>query len=250
MAAVNGPQQRALKLPIPLGGGQFEIAARLVIQHQGITGKHQLRPLQRHGAAGLAGIEIGDQPAGGASGQGVIGQTKALQVANPKALLQSAICTGGFKGSAGLVREAEPIGAPFRRFDTRQQQFGCLQLQQFLLQLRGSLALVQQQFACGDISDSKPPALLVIEHNSGQPVVAPGRQHPLFQNGSRGEDTGDIPLQQRPFGCGGFQLIAEGHGMAAAHQFTAVALGGVVGDPCHRDPANGFAPLFAGEGEL
>ena len=77
-----------------------------MIQHQGITGKHQLRPLQRHGAAGLAGIEIGDQPAGGAPGQGVISQAKALQVANPKALLQSAIGAGGFKGGAGLVSEA------------------------------------------------------------------------------------------------------------------------------------------------
>ena len=104
----------------------------------------------------MAGIEIGDQPAGGAPGQGVIGQAKPLQVANPKALLESAIGAGGFKGSAGLLGEAEPIGAPLRRFDARQQQFGRLELQQFLLQLSGSLALVQQQFARRNISDSKP----------------------------------------------------------------------------------------------
>ena len=59
----------------------------------------------------------------------MIGQTKALQVANPKALLQGAICACCFKGSAGLVSEAEPVGAPIRRFNARQQQFGCLELQ-------------------------------------------------------------------------------------------------------------------------
>ena len=45
-------------------------------------------------------------------------------------------------------------------------------------------------------------------------------------------------------------MVAEGHAQAAAHQFGAIALGGVVGNARHRHPAHGLAGFFAGEGEL
>ena len=45
-------------------------------------------------------------------------------------------------------------------------------------------------------------------------------------------------------------MVAEGHAQAAAHQLGAIALGGVVGNACHRHPAHGLAGFLAGEGEL
>ena len=67
--------------------------------------------------------------------------------------------------------------------------------QQFLLQLIGAMAFVQQQLTSGDISPGQPPALVVFQHNSGQPVVTSGRQHPLFQHGAGSQHPGDVAFE-------------------------------------------------------
>ena len=89
-----------------------------------------------------------------------------------------------------------------------------------------------------------------LHHHRRQPVVAAGAEHALLQHGAGGQHPGDVPLEQGTLGGGGFELIAEGHAVALLDQFAAVALGGVVGDARHRDPADRLAAFLAGEGEL
>jgi len=45
----------------------------------------------------------------------------------------------------------------------------------------------------------------------------------LLQHRAGGEHPADVPLEQDPLGGGGFQLVAEGHAEAPAHQLCASA---------------------------
>ena len=95
-----------------------------------------------------------------------------------------------------------------------------------------------------------PMGAAALQHHGAEPVVAAGAEQALLQHRAGGEHAGDVALEQRAFGRRGFQLVAEGHAEAAAHQLGAVALGGVVGDAGHGHTANRFAGFFAGEGQL
>ena len=77
-------------------------------------------------------------------------------------------------------------------------------------------------------------AALSLEGQPGQVVVLLLVQHPLAEGDARGEDFRDpaldeLVLHERRV----LQLVADGHLVAAAHEFLEVALDGVVGEAGH-----------------
>ncbi len=105
------------------------------------------------------------------------------------------------------------------------------------------------EFTGADIGHRQAPAR-ALHHHGAKPVVEAGRQQALFKHRAGGEHPGDAALEQFAFGRGAFQLVAEGDAEAAAHQLSAVALGGMVGNARHRHSPDSLAALLAGEGEL
>ena len=258
--AIQGPEQGAMQRAAQLGAGQFQVAAGLGIEHQLIAGlpdgghvQGDRRPVL---VAGLGGIEIGQQPAGGSHRQGHFAQPQASEAGEAKALQQAAPGLGAFKGGAQHGGEPPAVGAPGGSGVPRlawagPDHLGGLHLQQLLVQGGAALPFGDSELAGADIGHGHPPAAAArLEHHGAEPVVAAGGQHPLLEHGAGGEHAGDVAAQQGPFGGGGFQLVAEGDAEAAAHQFGAVALGGMVGNARHRHPADRLAGLLAGEGEL
>ena len=132
----------------------------------------------------------------------------------------------------------------------RPHHLGRLQLQQLLVQGAAPFPLGDPELAGAHIGHRQPPTAGAAQHHGAEPVVAAGGEHALLEHRAGGEHPGDVAAQQGPLGGRGFELVAEGHAEAAAHQLGAVALGGVVGDARHRHPADALAALLAGEGEL
>ena len=260
--AVEGPQQGAMDAAPRLGAGQFEVAAGGRIQHQGIARVPGGRQIQGHPGLADGAVQVGHQPAGGPQGQGYLPQPQAIEAGQAKALLERGGGFGRGKGGArlgGLVNArwtpAVGVAGAVAAFGSglglcpRHQQFSRLELQQLLVQLGAAAALAGPELAGADIGHRQAPAGALVHHRR-QPVVAPGAQQALVDHGSGGQHPGDFAAQQLAFGGCGFDLIAQGDAVAAAHQLTAVALGGVVGDARHRHPADRLAPLLAGQGEL
>ena len=230
------------------------MAAGLGIQHQGIARMPQPRPLQGDGAAvlrqGVGAVQVGQQAAGGPQGQRRLRQPQASQVGQTKAGQQGGAGRRRLEGGAGLVHQPQSRRAPGGLgFLARPDHLGGLQLQQLLVQPATALLFAEAQLAGADIGHRQAPAAL-LQHHGAQPVVAPCRQHPLFQHRPRRQHPGDVAAQQGPFGGGGFQLIAQGDAVAAPHQLGAVALGGVVGQARHRHPPQALAGILARQGQL
>ena len=196
-------------------------------------------------------------------------QPESVEGAQPVVVQQRLLGFRPAEGRARHGRELQSLGAPGRtargvawRLELRPRapdQFGGIQSCQFLMQIAAALLLQQHQFASAHIGTGEPPAqgllaLCRFDHQGRKPVVAAGAEHALFQHGARCEHAGDVAFEQGALGTafGGccFQLVAESHTAAFANQFSAVALGGVMRDACHRHPANAFAALFAGERQL
>ncbi len=214
------------------------------------------------------------QAAGGPQGQGQLAQAQAVETGQPEALLEGGAGFRGFKGRAGQGREQQAgrapggcvAGAAVARVGGRQsprpEHLGSVRLQQLLVEGITARALGDPEFAGAHIGNRQAPAQATpvrvpltlarrtVQHHGAEPVVAAGGEHALLQHRAGGEHAGDLAPQQLTFRSCGFHLIAQGHAVAAAHQFAAIALGGVVGDAGHRHPADRPAALLAGEGEL
>ena len=68
---VDGPEQRPLELVVALGAGQFQIAARLGIEHQGIAlvaqlGAFEWRRMEVVVLQGPGVLQVGEQASSGA----------------------------------------------------------------------------------------------------------------------------------------------------------------------------------------
>ena len=224
--AIDRPEQRSLQKSIPLGGGEFQIAAGLGIQHEGVAAVNDGGHVQGNPGVVVEGLGVADvsqQAADGLKGERQFRQAQAIEAGQVVVLQQSSLGFRAAEGGAAHRREADAIGTPSRsRIVATPEQFGRLQLGQVLMQAITALPLQHLHIAGAHIGLGQPPAegLLFVgwfHHHRGKPVVASGTEHALLQHRARREDAGDVPLQQGAFGGGGFELIAEGYGIAKAN---------------------------------
>ena len=222
----------------------------------------------------MSGVEVGQQTTRRPQRQGQLAEAQAIEAGQAEVTQQPGPGLGGLEGGAGQGRESLGVGAPGggrrcsvglaafpteggrgrrahnARFEPGPHHLGGLQLQQLLVQGAAPLPLGDPELAGAHIGHRQPPTAAAAQHHGAEPVVASGGEHALLEHRAGGEHPGDVAAQQGPLGGGGLELVAEGHAEAAAHQLSAVALGGVVGDARHRHPADALAALLAGEGEL
>ena len=249
MGAIQGPEQGALQSAVQLRAGEFQVAPGGGIEHQLIARLPGGGQLQGNGTAGLGVVEIAEQTAGGPQAQGHLAEPKAIQAGQPEALQQCHPRFLGAEGCAGQGREPQGVRTPGGPAFARPQHLRGVHLQQLLVKLIAAIAFGHAEFAGAHIGHRQPPARL-LAHHGAEPVVAASAEQPLLEHGARGEHPCDFAFEQGPLGGRGFHLIAEGHAQAAAHQFGAIALGGVMGDARHGHASDRLAALLAGEGEL
>ena len=250
VGAIQRPEQGALQLAAQLGAGELQVAAGGGIEHQGIAGVPAGGQIQGH--LRLAGaIEVVHQAAGGAHRQGQLAQPQAIEAGQGEARLEGGAGLRRLKGRAGQGCEPQGGRAPggCGRQPPGPEQLGRILLQQLLVQGVAAGALGDPELAGAHVGHGQAPAV-ALQHHGAEPVVAAGGEHALLQHRAGGEHAGDLALEQFALGGCALHLVAEGHAVAAAHQLAAVALGGVVGDPRHRHPADRLAGLLAREGEL
>ena len=167
---------------------------------------------------------------------------------------------GGAEGGAGHGAEPQAIRAPSRSrwlgvVLSGPKQFRCFKLSQLLVKGIAAAALQHQHIAGAHVGTGQSPtegpfAGGGLHHHGGQPIVTAGVEHAFFQHRARGKHAGNAAFEQGTLAGGCFELIAEGHRIAATDQLGAVALSGVMGNAGHGHAADRFAPFFAGEGEL
>ena len=129
VGAIHGPEQGALQLSIPLGGGELQVAAGLGIEHQGIAAVHDRGHLQGNAAVvfeGLGVLQITQQAAEGLQGQGMLRQPQAIEAAEAavRSPLLEDIDISGAKGllvniAAGLditLTEFSEVGSTVEDF--------------------------------------------------------------------------------------------------------------------------------------
>ena len=264
---IDGPEQRALQLTIPLGGGELQVATGLGIEHQGIAAVNDLGNIEgdaRLLVEGLSVVHVLEQSAEGTQGQGQFLQAQAIETGQAVMGFKSLSGFGGTEGGACHRAEPQPFGTPGGFACARlvaglvtggPEQFRGVQLGQLLMQCVAAVALHHPHVAGAHVGAGQSPTQGMpgcgrLHHDGCKPVVAPGRQHSLFQDRAWGEHTGDAAFEQSALGGRGLQLIAEGHGIAAADQFGAVARSGVVRDAGHGYAADRFTPFLAREGEF
>ena len=81
-------------------------------------------------------------------------------------------------------------------------------------------------------------AALALEGQAGEVVVLFLFEHPFAEGDARGEDLRDAALDELVLDERGvLQLVADGHLVAAAHEFLQIALDGVVREAGHRGVA-------------
>ena len=81
-------------------------------------------------------------------------------------------------------------------------------------------------------------AALALEGQAGEIVVLFLFEHPFAEGDARGEDLRDAALDELVLDERGIlQLVADGHFVAAAHEFLEVAVDGVVREAGHRGVA-------------
>ena len=81
-------------------------------------------------------------------------------------------------------------------------------------------------------------AALALEGQAGEVVVFLLLEHPFAEGDARGEDLRDAALDELVLDERGIlQLVADGHFVAAAHEFLEVAVDGVVREAGHRGVA-------------
>ena len=135
--AIDRPEQGALQGAVALGGGEFQVAAGLGIQHQGITAVDDPGTLQRHGAGVIQGLgvaQVGQQPPHGPQGEGQLRQAKTIEAGQLVVQQQRGFRCRTAEGGAGYRRQPQPIRTPGRHLARfTPQQFGGRQLGQLLV---------------------------------------------------------------------------------------------------------------------
>ena len=85
-AAIDGPEQGALQLVVPLGGSELQVAPRLGVKHQHLASLQDLGDIQRHPGLSverLGVVEIGQEAANGPQSKGEFLQPKAIEAGEP-----------------------------------------------------------------------------------------------------------------------------------------------------------------------
>jgi hypothetical protein len=158
IAQSNDPLQQ----PIPLGGGEFQIAPGLGIEHQGFAAVHDRGHIQGHArmvVEGLGVAHVAQQPTDGLQGERQLRQSKAIEAGQVVVLEQSGFGLGLAEGGAAHRCEGNPIGAPGRcRIVATPEQFGGLQLGELLMQAITAFALHHLHIAGAHIGLGEAPA--------------------------------------------------------------------------------------------
>ena len=247
-----------------MGGGEFQVATGLGIEHQGFAAVHDRRHIQGNPGVllqGLGVVHVMQQPPEGAQGQGQFREAETIEAGQLVVGSEGLLGLGGTEGCAGHGAEAQALGAPrgSRGFGavaiTSPEQFRGLELGQLLMQAVAARALHHSHITGAHIGTGQSPTQRRfsgggLPDHGRQPIVAAGAAHAFLQHGAGGEHAGDAAFEQGALGGGCFQLIAEGHRIAAADQLGAVALSGVMGNAGHRHAPDCLATVLAGEGEL
>ncbi len=104
------------------------------------------------------------------------------------------------------------------------------------------------EFAGGDIDVGEAGARAVAR-DSCEVIVFVRAEQVRVGRGARRDDAGDFAAHQLLAGTGLFDLIADGHAIAASDEARDVAFGRVIGDAAHRD-GGAFFLVARGEGDF
>ena len=93
-----------------------------------------------------------------------------------------------------------------------------------------------EELAHTDIKQSQRIRTALVAIDGGGVGVDPGVEQRPFGHGPRGDDPGDLALDDALGQLRVLHLVGDGHLEPRSHQFGQVAFEGVVGEPAHGDP--------------